>query len=69
MFCSDFRERHTQVIDEVWYQRAVDLQDKSGTFVYSVPFSDGGGESLGIVAVACFTWSMERNIIEIKCYG
>jgi hypothetical protein len=50
--CSDFRERHTQTIDEVWYQRAVDMQDKSGTFVYSVPFSDGGGESLGLVALA-----------------
>lgn len=50
--CSDFRETHTQTIDEVWYQRAVDMQDESGTFVYSVPFSDGVGESLGLVAVA-----------------
>lgn len=66
MCCSDFKERHTHTIDEVWYQRAVDLQDKSGTFVYSVPFSDGQGESLGLIAVAHImngsSDHMDRNV-------
>jgi len=44
----------------VWYQRAVDLQDENGTFVYSVPFSDGRGWSLSLVVLLCQLWGNEN---------
>lgn len=52
IFCRNFKDSHTQTIDEVWYQQAVDLQDETGIFVYSVPFSKSLGESLGLASAA-----------------
>jgi hypothetical protein len=38
----------------------VDLQEKNGTFVYSVPFSDEQGGSLGLAAFVCQLWGKEN---------
>jgi hypothetical protein len=54
IFYSDFKRGNTKTIDEVWYQRAVELQEEDdGTFVYSVPFSDGRGGFLALVVLLC----------------
>ena len=38
----------------------MDLQDENGTFVYSVPFSDGRGWSLSLVVLLCQLWGNEN---------
>lgn len=38
----------------------MDLQEKNGTFVYSVPFSEGRGGSLGLVVLVCQFWGKEN---------
>ncbi|PSN32816.1 hypothetical protein C0J52_14167, partial [Blattella germanica] len=51
-----FKNNHKKAIDELWYQRAVELQTKDGTYVYSVPFSDERGNPLTIntnVNISC----------------
>ena len=39
----------------------MDLQEENGTFVYSVPFSVGGGWSLALVVLLCQLWG-NRNL-------
>ena len=59
IFYSDFKRGNTKTIDEVWYQRAVELQEGNGTWVYSVPFSDGQGGSLSLVLPLWQFWGKE----------
>ncbi|PNF28750.1 hypothetical protein B7P43_G07780 [Cryptotermes secundus] len=66
---SDFKETHTHTIDEVWYQRAVDLQDKGGTFVYSVPFSDGRGDNSSVLVTASYAVFTEDKKVPLAVLG
>jgi hypothetical protein len=38
----------------------VELQDKNGVFVYSVPFSDRGGGSMALVVLVSQFWGKEN---------
>ncbi|XP_021933890.1 voltage-dependent calcium channel subunit alpha-2/delta-3-like isoform X3 [Zootermopsis nevadensis] len=65
----NFKDSHTQTIDEVWYQQAVDLQDETGIFVYSVPFSKSLGYNSDALVTASYAVFTEDRKVPLAVVG